>query len=192
MEEDLESYYSLAYRARSDGLDHERKVTVKAKNPAYSVRTRRTIVEKSNAAKAGDIVVSRLFGDEGGTDIRFEVLQEPIRRGTKPDQWLMPVVLRISADQIQFVPDRDASTAHLGILVASANGVTEVTPITTHDLSVTEKDLENRFITYSFEILGDSRGSKVSIGVVDRSTGAVGVQTIDNRSASMTSKLETE
>lgn len=192
MEEDLESYYSLAYRARSDGLDHERKVTVRAKNRKYSVRTRGTIVEKSNAAKARDVVVSRLFGDEGGTDIRFEVVKEPIRRDTGRDQWLLPVVLRIPADQLQFAPERDASTAHVGILVASANGVTEVTPVTTHDLSVTEKDLENRFITYSFEILGDRRGSKVSIGVVDRRTGAIGVQTIDNRSASLNAKLETE
>jgi VWFA-related protein len=188
MEEDLESYYSLAYRARSDGLDHERKITVKAKNPEYSVRTRRAIVEKSNASKAQEVVVSRLFGDEGGTDIRFDVVKEPIRRGTGRDQWLLPVVLRIPTEQFQFVPDHDASTAHVGILVASANGVAEVTPVTTNDLSVTEKDLENGFITYSFEILGNQRGSKVSIGVVDRRTGAVGVQTIDNRSASISSK----
>jgi len=190
MEEDLESYYSLAYRARSDGLDHERKVTVRAKNPRYSVRTRRTIVEKSNAAKARDIVVSRLFGDEGGTDIRFDVVKEHIHhRGTRPDQWLLPVVLRIPAEQIQFEPDSDASTAHVGILIASANGVAEVTPITTNELSVTKKDLEKGFITYSFEILGNQRGSKVSIGVVDRRTGAIGVQTIDNRPASISSKL---
>jgi VWFA-related protein len=184
MEEDLESYYSVAYRARSDGLDHERKVTIKAKNPKYSVRTRTTIVEKSNAAKARDLVVSRLFGDEGGTDIRFDVVQEPIRQGARAGQWLLPIVVKIPAAQVQFVPGRDKPTAHVGILVASANGVAEVTPITTNDLSVTEKDLENGFITYSFEIVGDKRGSKVSIGVADRSTGAVGVQTLDSRPAS--------
>lgn len=29
--------------------------------------------------------------------------------------------------------------------------------------------------------MGDKRGSKVSIGVVDRLSGAIGVRTIDNR-----------
>ncbi|HEV8435395.1 MAG TPA: hypothetical protein VGR95_18445, partial [Thermoanaerobaculia bacterium] len=186
MEEDLESYYSLAYRATPDGLDHERKITVKAKNPRYSVRSRRTVVEKSNSAKARDAVVTRLFVDEGGTDIRFDVLPEPIRRAEARGQWLMPVTLKIPADQVQFAPD-----AHVGILVASANGVTEVTPVTTNELTVTQKDLENGFITYSFEIRGDKRGSKVSIGVVDRSTGAIGVRTLDNRAASVRAQLGT-
>lgn len=68
----------------------------------------------------------------------------------------------------------------------------EVTSITTNELSVTQKDLENGFITYSFEILGDKRGSKVSIGVVDRRTGAIGVRTLDNRAASVRSQLGTE
>jgi len=181
MEEDLESYYSLAYRARSDGLDRERKIVVRAKNPEYTVRTRRTIVEKSNAAKARDMVVSRLFTDEGVSDIRFDVAGEPARPTMSRDRWLMNVVLKIPADQVQFEPESDTPTAHVGILVASANGVTEVTPVTTNDLRVTRKDLENGFITYSFKILGDKRGSKVAIGVVDRRTGAIGVQTLDNR-----------
>lgn len=187
MGEDLESYYSLAYRATTDGLDHERKITVKAKNPHYSVRTRRTIVEKSNATKARDMVVNRLFTDEGGTDIRFDVLGEPARPAKSRDQWLLPVELKIPAEQIQFAPE-----AHVAILVASANGVAEVTSITTNELSVTQKDLKNGFITYSFEILGDKRGSKVSIGVVDRRTGAIGVRTLDNRAASVRSQLGTE
>jgi VWFA-related protein len=186
MGEDLESYYSLAYRATSDGLDHERKITVKAKNPEYSVRARRTIVEKSNMTKARDAVVSRLFTDEGASDILFAVSGEPSHPAPR-DRWLMPVVVKIPADQVQFAPD-----AHVGILVASANGVAEVTPITTNDLTVTQKDLENGFITYSFEILGDKRGSKVSIAVVDRRTGAIGVQTLDNRAAAVRSQLGTE
>jgi hypothetical protein len=177
MQEDLESYYSIAYRAASDGLDHERKIAVKAKNPEYSVRARRTIVEKSNATKARDVVVSRLFSDEGGSDILFAVSGEPARPAPGA-RWVMPVVVKIPADQVQFAPD-----AHVGILVASANGVAEVTSITTNDLTVTQKDLENGFITYAFEILGDKRGSKVSIGVVDRRTGAIGVQVLDNRAA---------
>jgi len=186
IEADLESYYSLAYRATPDGLDHERNITVRAKNRGYTVRSRRTVVEKSNTAKARDTVVTRLFADEGGTDIRFDVLPEPVRRPAARGQWLMPVTLKIPADQVQFSPD-----AHVGILVASANGVTEVTPVTTNELTVTRKDLENGFITYSFEILGDKRGSKVSIGVVDRSTGAIGVRTLDNRQASVTAQLGT-
>src|SRR5438270_2418655 len=61
--EDLESYYSLAYQSKSDGDDRVRNITVKTKNPAYRVRSRTAVVQKSAATQARETVVSRLFVD---------------------------------------------------------------------------------------------------------------------------------
>lgn len=178
---DLDSYYSIAYRALSDGSDRERNIAVRAKNPSYSVRVRRAVIDKSNETKAKETTVSRLFVDDGPDDVKFWLSEGQPKPTTYRDRWLLPVVLKIPADQVRFEPESGQQVARVGILVASANGIAEVTPVTTSELRVGDKDLENGFVTYSFDILGDKRGSKVSIGVVDRRTGAIGVRTIDNR-----------
>jgi len=177
---DLESYYSLAYQAKSDGGDRVRNVTVKAKNPAYRVRNRRSVVEKSAATKAREAVVSRLFVDEGANDIQVEVREGALKK-TSGNRWLLPLVVRIPLGQLQFAEERGHQVAHAAVLIASANGVAEVTPVTEQELTIADPHDPNGFISYSVEILGDKRGSKVSIGLVDRRTGAIGVQTIDNR-----------
>lgn len=178
---DFESYYSIAYRALSDGSDRERNISVRAKNPAYSVRVRRAVIDKSNETKAKETIVSRLFVDDGADDVKFTLSEGQPKPATYRGRWLLPVVLKIPADQVRFEPESGQQVARVGILVASANGIAEVTPVTTNELRVGDKDLEDGFVTYSFDILGDKRGSKVSIGVVDRRTGAIGVRTIDNR-----------
>jgi VWFA-related protein len=179
--EDLESYYSIAYRAKSDGGDHVRNIVVKTKNPAYRVRSRNEVVEKSNATKAKELVVTRLFTDEGSNDLRFAIQEGTIRHAAS-NRWLLPIVVKIPASQIQFASERGRQVAHVGILIASANGLTEVTPVSEDELRVDQdKDVQGGFVTYSVQIMGDKRGSKVSIGVVDRLSGAIGVRTIDNR-----------
>lgn len=177
---DLESYYSLAYQAKSSGNDRVRNISVKTKNPAYRVRTRSSVIEKSAATKAREAVVSRLFVDEGDADIRFAVQEGALKR-TSGNRWLLPLVVKIPVSQLQFAEERGEQVAHAGVLIASANGVAEVTPVSEDELRVVEPRDPNGFVTYSVEILGDKRGSKVSIGVVDRRTGAIGVKTIDNR-----------
>jgi VWFA-related protein len=179
--DDLESYYSIAYQAKSDGGDRVRNVTIRTKNPAYRVRARTEVVEKSMATKAKEAIVSRLFVDEGANDIQFEVHEGALKR-TSGNRWLLPLFVKIPASQLQFADERGKRTAHAGVLIASANGVAEVTPVSENELRIVDpQDLDNGFVTYSVEILGDKRGSKVSIGVVDRRTGAIGVRTIDNR-----------
>ena len=178
---DLESYYSIAYRASSDGSDRERHIVVKAKNPAYTVRVRHAVIDKSNETKAKEMTVSRLFVNDGVDDVQFALVEGQPKHTSYRDHWLLPVVVKIPAQQIRFEPEAGERVAHVGILVASANGIAEVTPVTTNELRVEDKDIENGFVNYSFEILGDRHGSKVSVGVVDRRTGAVGVRTIDNR-----------
>lgn len=179
--EDLESYYSIAYRAQSDGGDRVRSITVKAKNPEYRVRTRTAVVEKSPATQAKEAVVRRLFVDEGPSDVQFEVREGPLQR-MSGNRWLLPVLVKIPASQLQFAEERGKHVARAGVLVASANGVAEVTPVSENELRIVDpQDIENGFVTWSASILGDKRGSKVSIGVVDRRTGAIGVRTLDNR-----------
>lgn len=178
---DLDSYYSIAYRAQSDGRDRERRIVVRVKNPAYRVRTRKAVMEKSNETVAREMLLTRLFSDDDGGDVRFKIDQgQP--KWINRDQWVLPIIVRIPVDQLQFAPENGAQVAHVKILIAAANGVAEVTNVNERDLRVVAgRDTPGGFINYSVEILGDRRGSKVSIGALDQRTGLAGVRTIDNR-----------
>src|ERR1051325_3153124 len=179
--EDLESYYSLAYRARSDGGDHERKITVRTKDPAYTLRNRRSFIEKSNETTARDSLIDHLFSNEGANDLAFDVAEAPVQRAGR-NRWLLPIELKIPTSQLQYVDDKGQRVAHVKILIAAAFGVSEITPVTDQTLRiVAREDDRGGYITYETKILGDNRGSKVSIGVFDMASGLAGYRTIDTR-----------
>jgi VWFA-related protein len=181
MADDLDSYYSLAYHASSDGSDRERRITVRAKNPLYRVRTRQSFVEKSNDTLARDAVMAHLFGGDEASDLRFAIEEgKPERSGA--NRWLVPIVVRIPTGQLQFAAEGRERVALVKVLIVAANGLVEVTKMNESDLRIIEgKHTARGFIDYSVKVLVDRRGSELSIGVMDRRSGAVGVRTIDNR-----------
>lgn len=69
--DDLETYYSLAYRATATGKDAARKIVVTTKNPAHVVRARKQFVEKSETTQIKDRVRSNLFQKVEGSTRRF-------------------------------------------------------------------------------------------------------------------------
>ncbi|MBK5258857.1 MAG: VWA domain-containing protein [Thermoanaerobaculia bacterium] len=181
IEEDRNTYYSLAYRARSDDRDRERRIRVKTKNPAYRVRVRDSIVEKSNETMARDALLARLFTGNERNDVEFAIREDPPRESSR-GRWLLPLVITIAAAQLRFEPEGRDQVALLKILIVAANGVAEVTNIHEDTLRVVAgKDSPAGLVKYSVTILGDRRGSQLSIGVFDVRTGLVGVRTLDNR-----------
>jgi VWFA-related protein len=178
---DIGSYYSLAYRAQTDGSDRERRIRVRTKNRAWNVRARESFVEKSDESFARETLLSRLFAEDGGTDIDFTIEEKKERRLTG-DRWILPVVLHIPSDALQFVKEGSEDVALVKIFTVAANDVSEVTKITEDRIRVVHgRHDPGNVVVYSMEILGDSRGSKVSIGVFDVNSGLAGVRTIDNR-----------
>lgn len=181
--QDLTSYYSIAYQTRSDGRDRERRIVVKVKNRAYRVRARQAFVEKSDETLAREALIARLFADEGSNQLEFEI-RTGARRPNGRKRWLLPVELRIPTGQLEFAAENGKEVAHMKILVASANSLAEITAINDNDLQIIAGvHDQSGFITYTFELEGEERGSLVSVGVFDRRTGLVGVETIDNRAA---------
>jgi VWFA-related protein len=179
--EDLQSYYSIGYQARSEGGDEERRIVVKPRERAYRLRARKSIVEKSNETLAREMLLTRLFSEEGGNDLHFQI-EEKTPRHTGRDRWLLPVTLKIPVQQLQYGLEGMRRVAYVKIFFASAFGIEDPSNTTEATLKVIagEEDPPG-FITYSVELLGDTRGSKLSIGVFDLRSGMVGIRTIDNR-----------
>lgn len=96
--DDLDSYYSLAYRATSRGRDLARSIRVTTRNRDYVVRARREYVEKSDETRMSDLVVANLVRvSPGGTlpiDIEVgEITREAGRRA-------VPLRIRIPVDAL--------------------------------------------------------------------------------------------
>lgn len=180
--EDRNEYYSLAYRAKSDGSDVERRIRVTSRDPRYHVRVRDSVVQKSNGTMAREVLLARLFSDDDRSDLEFAI-ELGARRGAPQGRWLLPLVLKIPVEHLRFDQEGADLVARVKILIVAGNGLDEVTRVTENALRVVSgKHTQGNIVKYSAEILGDRRGSVISIGVFDIRTGKLGVRTVDNRS----------
>jgi len=179
---DLGSYYSLGYRARSDGTDRERNVRVKMKNPEWRVRARRSYVEKSDETAARDQLVARLFAEEDGGDLTF-TLATGSPKAARRNRSLVPVEMKIPVNQLQYEIDGGNRVAKVKVFVVAGNGIAEVTSIREESFAIPAppEGIADPVFTYSFELLVDPKGSRVAVGLFDDRSGLAGFGGIDLR-----------
>lgn len=179
---DLGSYYSIGYRARSDGSDRTREVRVEVKNPEYRVRSRRSYVEKSDETVARDQLVARLFSEPDGGDLAFAITRgEP--RPARRNRQLVPITLTVPVGQLRFEEEKGKRIARIRVMVVAGNGIAEVNSIEEKSIPiVAPPDADpNGTFTYTFELLADEKGSRVAIGLFDERTGLTGYGGVDLR-----------
>jgi VWFA-related protein len=179
---DLGSYYSFGYRARSNGTDRERNVRVKVKNPEWRVRARRSYVEKSDETAARDQLVAQLFAEEDGGDLMF-TLSTGSAKTARRNRSLVPVDMKIPVNQLQYEIDGGKRVAKVKVFVVAGNGIAEVTSIREESLSIPAppEGIDDPVFTYSFELLVDPKGSRVAVGLFDDRSGLAGFGGIDLR-----------
>ena len=179
---DLGSYYSLGYRARSTGTDRERGVRVKVKNPEWRVRARSSYVEKSDETRARDHLVARLFAEEDGGALTF-TLSTGSAKPARRNRSLVPVEMKIPANQLQYGIDGGKRVAKVKVFVVAGNGIAEVTSVREESFPIPAppEGIENPVFTYSFELLVDPKGSRVAVGLFDDGSGLAGFGGIDLR-----------
>lgn len=182
---DLDSYYSIGYRAGGGGEDRERKITVRMQNLDYRVRARRAYVEKSDETFAREQLVARLFSDRGEGDLRFTLESGEARRARR-NRRLVAVRIHIPVEQLRFERDTDGRMiARVKVFVVAGNGVGEVNDVTENAFAIIAPPgitAPAGIYTYAFELLVDDRGSVVSVGLFDERTGLAGYGTLDLRS----------
>lgn len=174
---DLSSYYSLAYRTESDGRDRERRIEVRAKNRDYRVRTRRTLVEKSDRTRARDLVVAKLFeaGTAGGIDFDVKTGKPQIDLSKAIS---LPVELAIPVEQLKFDEDGSGNAAHVRILAVTASEEGEVSEVyeDARRVAATAGTAPAGDLAYTFTLRYDNRPRTLSIAVVDEATGVSGTR----------------
>jgi VWFA-related protein len=169
--DDLESYYSLAYRATPTGKDARRKVVVTARNRDYEIRSRHAVVEKSDDTQMDDRVVANLYQPIGYSVIPIEVQTGAIKKISKK-RWAVPVVVRIPIGSLTTRTSDDRATGSFSVFAGSGGefGVVSDVEHRTQEYSIRLNDLENArrsHFTYNVTIEVDDLPDTISIGVRD-------------------------
>lgn len=177
--DDLDSYYSLGYRATSSSGDATRRIAVKLKNGSHNVRTRREVVEKSDATRMKDRVVANLF-------LPFDAKKIPITAAVSsvtplPDKRRSAqIAVRVPIGALMLDENGGGSFT---VFVASGGGLGVMTDVEQHNQPFTiPKDQLARakasHFTYDVTLAVDQHAERVSVGVVDENSKEYGLATV--------------
>jgi VWFA-related protein len=172
---DLDSYYSLGYKP-GDAGSNPRKITVKTKNPAYTVRARERVVLKSTDDQIRDRVVANLYADSdpGAWPISVRT-GTPAREG---GTFVIPVQVTMPAT-ITLLPQDEKLVGGfiLYFVVGTSDGNTSDVLRRPQGLGIppaAEKAIRAKPMTYSTAVRVKAGESMLSVGIVDQLSGATG------------------
>jgi VWFA-related protein len=170
---DLDSYYSLGYRASSDRSDRQRELDVRLKTPNrnYIVRSRQTFVEKSPFTEMNDRVIANLLYKTKSNDMKIVVkINAPIPQDD--DLFKVPVEIQVPLDSITFLPQGDSYAGSFSVYVAVADKNSDMSDVSrrTQEVHIPEAEFagsRGKYYTFTLDLLTESGLNKISIGVVD-------------------------
>lgn len=169
---DLESYYSLGYRAGTEHVDRQRNLQVRVKNKNWVVRSRQTFVEKSTYAEMNDRVVANLLYKTKANDLKI-VLKTETPRPTEDELFRVPVEIQIPMESLTLLPQGEDSYAggfEVYVVVANKDGDMSDVARRSNTIRVPAGDLpktKGKYYTYSLELLMERGTNRISVGVVD-------------------------
>jgi VWFA-related protein len=169
---DLESYYSLGYRAGTERVDRQRSLQVRVKNKNYIVRSRRTFVEKSTFAEMSDRIIANLLYKSKGNDLKIIVrVNSPIP--TDDGLFRVPVDVLIPMTSLTLLPQgEEMYVGGFEVYVAVANKDDDMSDVArkSHPLRIPPEDMKKivgKYYTYTLDLLMEKGLNRISIGVVD-------------------------
>ena len=173
IQQDLESYYSLGYRAGTERVDRQRYLQVRVKNKDYRVRNRQTFVEKSTFAEMSDKVVANLLYRVKDNDLGILTrVGSPLP--TEDGYYHVPVDIQIPMHSLELIPQGEAEyVGGFDVYVVVANKDNDMSEVArkSHQVRVPAdqfKQLSGKFYTYTVELLMERGLNKISVGVVDQ------------------------
>jgi VWFA-related protein len=169
--DDFDSYYSLAYRATPTKAA-ARKIEVRLKDPALSVRSRRQFVPKTEITRMEDRVIGALFGIAPRSAFRFAAKSgEPAR--TKNKTYLFPLTVQVPIAAL--TPLRGQGNAYNGafsvyLAWGSTIGGVSDTHHDTQPFSIPAADLDKAktgHFTYTISVESLTPSLRVALGIYD-------------------------
>jgi len=167
---DLDSYYSLGYRAGTERVDRQRALEVRVRNKALRVRNRQTFVEKSTFQEMSDRVIANLLYKTKANDLGVRVkVNTPI---PADDLYKVPVEVQIPIDNLTLLQQGEAYMGGFSIYVIVGNKDGDMSDVArkSHQITVPVGDFvkaKGKYYTYTLDLMCERGLNKISIGVVD-------------------------
>ncbi|HYR28946.1 MAG TPA: VWA domain-containing protein [Thermoanaerobaculia bacterium] len=177
---DLESYYSLGYRAGTERVDRQRYINVRVKNRKdVIVRNRQTFVEKSVFAEMSDRAVANLLYQVKDNDLK---ILARLQRATPTEDgyFRVPVDIMIPMTSLTLMPQgTEEFVGGFDVYVVVANKDNDMSDVArkSHQIRVPAaamKTIDGKHYTYTLDMLMEKGLNKVSIGVVDQISNQTG------------------
>jgi VWFA-related protein len=172
VQEDLDSYYSLAYRTPPASADSSRQIVVKTKNPDLVVRSRREYVERGESSRMKDRVLASLFyPDQSASTVNFSVQVGKAEKKGR-GEYLVPVTVRIPVSSLTALPQDGKRVGAFSVFVVTAADIGRVGDVTqqTQPFVIEERDnsaAQSKHIAYEVKLLVDPAATRVSVGLLD-------------------------
>ncbi|HEU4886267.1 MAG TPA: VWA domain-containing protein [Thermoanaerobaculia bacterium] len=174
IQSDLESYYSLGYRAGTERVDRQRYLQVRMKNRKdLRVRSRQTFVEKSVYAEMSDRVIANLLYRVKDNDLAIVARigqPYPVEDGL----FKVSVDIQIPMLSLTLLPQgEEESVGGFDVYIVVGNKDNDMSDVAqqSHQVRVPKarmNELAGKYYTYTLELLIERGLNKISLGVVDQ------------------------
>jgi hypothetical protein len=116
---DLDSYYSLGYRAGTERVDRQRSLEVRVRNKQLRVRNRQSFVEKSTFQEMSDRVIANLLYKTKANDLGIRMkVNSPT---PAEDLFKVPVEIHIPLDNLVLLQQGEAYMGGFSVYVVVGN-----------------------------------------------------------------------
>ncbi len=173
---DLDTYYSLGYRATGEREDRMKRVEVRLKDKRHTVRTRRAVIEKTLASEMQDAVAANLFRPSSTNDMEIEAGAGPASQQT-PTAVVVPITVTFPMDNLTLLPDGDDLVGRFAVYVAFLRRDGAVSKVARQggDVRFPAEDLKSRHeVTVRIDVTTDQETTGLSVGILDELSGATG------------------
>ncbi|MCM2317504.1 MAG: hypothetical protein NDJ92_20330, partial [Thermoanaerobaculia bacterium] len=167
----LDSYYSIAYRAPDSLRDRTRPIRVEVNRPGLEIRTRSAVVDKSEDELARDRMISSVLFGLAPSTIPISLTQGKVKRKGL-NKIVVPVEITIPIAQLTTLPGRKGHEGSFRVLAvaSSLDGAISDIAEKTQAFNIPLKDLEKsrgRTFTYTLDIIVRNTSDRALVAVID-------------------------
>lgn len=178
IESDVNSYYSLGYRAGVERVDRQRRIDIRVKNKDYRVRSRKTLVEKSIYTELTDRVVANLFYRSDDNNLGV-VMKTEAASAVEANRYIVPIELRIPMDRMGFIPTGEVARGGLSVFVVVADDLGDMSEVQRMEQSIVlgldeMQQLSGKHYTYKADLLMARGRNTISVAVLDEASQMTG------------------
>lgn len=178
---DLSHWYSIGY-PRPGGNEASGKIVVKAKKPGLVVRSRKAFVDRPPGEVMRERVVANLFRRDEAAKLPIGVeAGAPVAK--EKGFWVTTLRVRVPVRSLAFLPDVEEAKGAVTLYRVSATPVGEVSDVREERqevrvpaaLATAESAV---VLDYEVEVEAVDPASRLSVGVLDETSGAAGFRVI--------------